>query len=593
MTDEERQAMLEELARFNLLKDATLPEPPIVPTYVANKPSKEHQIPKIADELLERMMFKQGMKATAKELVISQFWLRAICKAKALRTPPGGRFSGLNPDDFSKPPPLVTLSNADLEKSIKDHHGVAMTARALEINAEALLAYCILNNIRLPSRREIAAWTNTLPRVTESPRQIRALLAREPVAEVAKKAGRNVTEEHLRKYCRRHGIEIPEQPSAGPGVADIDAVKTAFVRTLASRNVRDLETVEIIELLLRHAPHGLTDMEIIEILGTHQVQMTRPMVQHAVVVTSRGRLQRYNGRVHLLVQEAILDLDKLKQSVQQELQSQKQWNKLQAILFVLKEAKTGISLAQLVVVLSWFGIEMAVEPLKNALRQYQKRALVEFYKGMVTLPENIRPCAIRPDETEATPNLGEITAKVQMDYAALANKQFTNVEMMDFVLSRAPQGLWVDEFLAITKSSGVDFKRHCIHSVVTHEAPERFKRQSGRLVREKAAPTFLPRVAIQTLQAVVDQVQVSPVDENGEVALQILIDFPQGLHLRELHVAIGLAGRHPNYDSFRRNLHVYAKRNRCRITDARVTFVMSTQTQNPLPTQPSQEAIAA
>lgn len=150
--------------------------------------------------------------------------------------------------------------------------------------------------------------------------------------------------------------------------------------------------------------------------------------------------------------------------------SKKDWGQLEAMRCLLAKAGRGLSIEQLCMALSWFGFQIDPTTLLKEVRRYVHQVRLQLYRGTVTLPDTPPSFTLRVAEKEPTPGLAGIQAAVREKYAALVDKEFTNVEIMEFVLSHAPQGPWADEFLAVARSLGIDFKEWCIHSVVGKEA---------------------------------------------------------------------------------------------------------------------------
>jgi hypothetical protein len=241
---------------------------------------------------------------------------------------------------------------------------------------------------------------------------------------------------------------------------------------------------------------------------------------------------------------------------------------------VLKPAPGGLAIPQLVEALSWFGIQMDTKSLLLLVRRYVSQVRLRLYRGVVTLPGTAPSFTMRVAEKEPTPSLGHSQAAAQQHFAALVDNNLTNVEVMDLVLSHAPQGLWADEFLAIAKTLGIDFKEWCIHSVVGKEAKGRFGRKNGRLSRVKPPGTF--RVTRQELHQVLDgqitvdgQAILSDQVAAGNLMVEILRLFPGGLLLTEWCAAFKLLGGQAQYKRFRAKAYSLAEKGRCTIKNLR------------------------
>jgi hypothetical protein len=449
-----------------------------------------------------------------------------------------------------------------------------------------LTAYCLLNEIATPTHRELGRWRGKLPRVKLSPQQVQVLLGREAVADVAKKAG--VSEEHLRRYCRARGIAVPGEKRPEAPAADLEVIKAAVTRELLARNGGKLKPVEALELVLSRAPHGLTDREIIAVLHAAGTPFTSMQIRYVVMQAAKGRFERYNGRVHRMQPEASVDLNKLKQAVSQATRSKAEWTKLDAIRCVLGHAKKGLSLEQLSTALAWFGIQAGTDALKLAVRRWAAQARLQLYLGTVTLPDTAPSWDLRRvEDREPTPNLASIQAAVCREFALLANQKLTNVEMMEFVLRHAPDGLWNEEFLGITKSLGVDFKESCMHSVTGKETKGRFRRKNGR-VSLVGPPTV--RITLNELQHALDgRVTAAKQSTYNDLFVEALKSFPDGLDLLDLQAAVGLLGYRRCFAAFKGTVYRLASQGRIRVN--RGHAVVSTprppgSIEPPVPTPP-------
>jgi len=570
MTPERRAAILEELVKHKLVTDGKFPEPPIVPAFILERPAKKFWVPPVSDEELVKTMFKIGTTATAKKFGTSRNWLLAVCAARGLRVPPSGRYHTDNPEDVPTPPPLVALSNTDLEAKLKELHGIQPTAQELGIDPPALTAYCYLHGIATPSQRELGTWRGKAPRVKLGPQQIKVLLGRDQgIEQIAQQAGTDVTVDHLRRYCHARGIEIPTEPPAKHPATDLEALKALVARDLAGRNGSKMEASDALDTVLSHVPRGLPDSDIIAVLEANGILITSKTIRSVINSEAKGHFARFDGRVHLLRHDTDVDLNKLQAEVKQEAQNKKDWGQLDAIRCLLARAQRGLSIQQLSTALSWFGIQIEPQPLLKEVRRYVNQVRLQLYRGTVTLPETAPSFTMRVAEKEPTPQLAEIQAAVGEKYAALIDKKFTNVEIMEFVLSHAPQGLWTDEFLAIAKSLGIDFKEWCIHSVVVKEAKGRFRRNNGRLSLVKPVA---PRVTLRDIKTALDG-QINPAETAAttDLMLDILRCFPGGLTLNEWFAATCLADLQEEFKPFRARAYYLAEEGRCVITKLRAT----------------------
>jgi hypothetical protein len=563
-----KDAILKQLVEFDFVQDGKLPETPDVPTFNAQRPVKELWLPKVSDAELEKTMFEIGVRATAKRYGTTYPQLSAVCAAKRLRVPPCGRNRTCNPADVPVPPPLVTLTNQQLEDKIRKLHGLTAAARELGINWLALKVYCYLNKIAIPSARKLGSWRGKLARVKLSPQQIKALLARgKTLEEIAQLAGDGITVEHLRRYCAKRGIKIPDEPVQAQAKSDLEAVKAAVGHELSNLDRDKLTSADVLDLVLSQAPFGLSEPDIIAVLEANGVPFTVEKIRTAISCEGNGSFAHFDGVLHLMKREAAIDLDNLKTELLPIIQGKTGWGPLEAIRCLLSQAKQGLSIPQLATGLSWFGFQTTEDRLTKDIRNYVNQVRLQMYRGVVTLPETSPSFTIGGPEKESTPNLAELTSAICERYADLVDKDLTNVEMMEFVLSQAPNGLWTDEFLAITKKLGLHFKENCIHWAASYEAKDCFRRHNGRL-------TFLqscaPRVTWRDVQLAIDRKVEFDSDLTAEdLMLDILACFPKGLLLREWHAIAQRIGLKGKLGPFRMRAYRLGRKGRCSIKNGR------------------------
>jgi RNA:NAD 2'-phosphotransferase (TPT1/KptA family) len=557
VTEEIRAAILKSLVDHNLIPDGKLPAAPEVPTFDVNPPKKPAWLPQISDAELRDRIWASNITTVAKDLGTDALWLQAVCRAKCIPVPHAGRALRGSPESAPVPPPLVTLPKAELEAILKDSHGVIPAARKLKIPPTVLSAYCVVNNISVPSHREIYLWYNNRPRVTKSPQQLRVMLAKATLDEVA--ASMDVSSEQLRRYCDRKGVSITQPRSPRPSEPSLEDIKAAVAEEISKRIYKGLKAHEAMELVLSKAPQGLKEEELIEVLGAIGIPFTKAGIKYVVTESAKGRFERRLGQVRLIdIYEPKVDLDQLKKALQNDAQESRERSLLDAIRCVLAKTPAGISLDELSVVLPSLGVDPTKTALKADVRRYARQGRLHLHWNIVSLPEKPADWTIRAKDKEATPNLDAIKADVNRDFAKLADRSFTNVELMEFVLSKAPQGLWQDEFLNLAHSLGVNFKRSCIYSVAQHEAKGRFEQRNGRL---SLVGSYQPRVTVDDIQkALAADVQTATGLTHSQLMLKLLGHFPAGLSVNELMTAVAFMGDHPSRQTLRRQVYRMARR---------------------------------
>ncbi len=568
VSEELRAKIAAELVEFGLSRDGAIPEPPQVPTFDVQKPVKQWWWPEISDEPLRDLIWKQGVKATAKELRTDQRWLAAVCRAKGIPIPKAGRYRPAPPQLLPSGSLVGHRSHKEIEALIARHHGLVGAAAALGIDFHELRAYCLEHEIAEPDRREVAAWAGKRPRVKESPQQVETLLGQKPFAQVARILG--ITEDHLGGYCHRRGIRIPQQPVQKEEVNDLPNIQAAISEALASCVDQALSDGDLLSLALAHAPEGLTDQEILRVLAANGFSLDLDRINAAMKNSEEGRFVRYRGRVHRLPKEVKIEIEALHEALKEDLKAQKTWTVLEAIRCLLGKAPGGLCVNQLSPALPWFGIRLEQEDLLRALERYDAQSRLRLYRGRVTLSQTELDWTRNLSEKEPTPNLAAVKASIREKYAALAHHHLTNVEIMEFIFSQTPHGLWKEEFLELTKELGLDFKEQCIHSVVAHEAKGRFGRKSGRIYLVGApAPARLKTKDLEQALAGLGQV-----DRNvSRLYLEVLARFPEGLTMRDLECALRLLGHSARYDTFRRRVYFRVKEGQLRTDRGHVRLV--------------------
>jgi len=482
--------------------------------------------------------------------------------------PKAGRRSGEKPEEAPIPPPLITISHDELEKLIKEQHGVEPVAKFLKINAAALRAYCALNKVPVPNATERGIYFNNRIRVKTSRAQVQMMLHKDSKEEVAKKL--NVSISYLEAYCKRHGLEIEPVHTMNVGTEEVDTIRAAITAELDAQPRRVFQNHEAMELVLSKAAEGLTEDKMVSLVEElFGIKLTVLAIKYAVNESARGRFLRRHGRIRLVgAYETGVDLEHLKSLLKPDVRQRETWSVIEALRCAVPKTKKGMSVEELLEVLPMFGIHLERTQLKRELKRLDQQGRITCYYNHVTIREGGTNCKLRVRDRDATPGLEEIKRRVQSCYASLADPNFTNVEKMKFILGMAPEGLWQHELQQIAQACGMNFKLSCIHSVVGDEAKGEFKRENGRV--RLVGSVLDPRISTKQIREALPEANGCTLSR-GALALEILKSFPGGLTIDELRAAAQMCGNIESRDTFRRKIYEMAKRTGLlQVTDGRV-----------------------
>jgi hypothetical protein len=561
VSDKIRQDVRNDLIQYGLLKDGqTIPPAPQVPHFDVTPPPYQLWLPAIPDNQLRDKIRSSNLKTAATELGTNVPWLLAICRAKQIPLPKAGRRSQQQSESAPIPPPVTTMPHDQLAKLIQERHGVAPAAKELGIYPLYLSAYCAVHKIPVPSAHALALYYNNRFKVRTSRAQVRAMLEKASLEEMA--ASLNLTVEHLRDYCKRHRIRTDRAAELRITTPIFEDIKLAVIKELNAGPCRVLKNDEAMELVLSKAPDGLTQEELVRVVDQATgVKLTAAAIKYVVNESAKGRFQRHCGQIRLIgVYETKVDMDHLKSLLKAELGRRSQWSLIQALRCVLPKTPKGLSLDQLLEVLPVFGIGLDKPALKKELKRLDRQGRITFYYNQVTCSEGTPNWKLRVHDKEPTPGFAMIKQHVEQFFAELANRNLTNVEMMRFILGMAPDGLWRDELLEIANSCGIDFRPSCIHSVVQHEAKGEFKCENGRV---RFVGAIKPRITISELRQALSTNTSSLPRKN--LILEILNHFPQGLGVNDLKVAAELVGHKVSRDTFRRQIYKIAEQSQVEV----------------------------
>jgi hypothetical protein len=567
LTEDIRTKVRQDLIDHELIKPVDpIPTAPTVPDFDVDPPKLELWLPQIADDTLRDKIWNANAKVVAKELGTDSAWLFAICRAKRIPTPKPGRAGRERPADAPIPPPLINISNSELEKLIKELHGIDPAAIKLAVRPSHLRAYCAVHKVPTPSRTERALYFNNRPRVTTSRHQVQKLLGTAPIEEVAKTL--KLPLDYLRAYCQRHQLQMGKPCAEQGNCLNIEDIKAAVAKELHAQPRRVLQNSEAMEIVLSHAPEGLHEDELIRVIAeVIGMKLTTGEIKYVAKESARGRFLRRHGRIRLVgAHETGVDIEHLKSMLKTEARARNDWLLIEALRCLVPKTLKGLSVEELAQLLPLFSIELGMQNLKRELRRLDRQGRVTFYYNRITLPESEPNFRLRVRDREATPGFEEIKKRVQQKYTALANRTFTNVQKMMFVLSMAPNGLWQDEFLEIAEASGFGFKQSCIHSVVEKEAKGQFKCENGRI---RFLGTFAERATVAEIRNALPT-ESAPELPKSELILKVMKSFPQGLTIDDLIAAAELCGHHDSRDTFRRYIYHMAKRGQLQVDDGLV-----------------------
>jgi len=544
-----------------------LPSAPVVMHFDATPPKHELWLPKCSDDELRDKIWDVGIDAAAKELGTYPQWLGGICRAKRIPTP-RGRESRERPQDAPIPPPLTTLTDGELAELIATSHGIKPAAEKLDINSERMRAYCAVRGIPVPSAHARAVFYNKRPKVKKSRKEVSRLLGQFSIDEVAAQLG--VTPDHLKAYCRRRGIQPGSAPGSKSPSITLEEIKAGVLKDLEIMPHHELTPVEAMELVLSRVPDDLDQADLIELVDqTTRIKLTLEQIKLIVKHTAKGRFYLHEARIRLLgAYEFPVDLDWLHTLVKPDLGRRDDWNLIKALRCVLPKTAKGLSVDQLLKVLPWFRIHWNEKKLKKELGRLDRHNYICFYYNRVTLPGG-SPIGHLQGHKEPTVGFDAIKAQAVSAYRQLASQELTNVEMMQFVFGMAPNGLWREELLDIAKTCGVDFKAHCIDSVVKNEAKGQFDCEHGR-VRFVGTPKHWNTI---------DDLRAALPARNGAgclrgaLVLRVLQHFPDGLKVGEIWTATKLGGHNDSRDTVRRQIYKYRKKGLVRADNGQVWLV--------------------
>ncbi|MGD0813468.1 MAG: hypothetical protein ABSA83_07680 [Verrucomicrobiota bacterium] len=567
VTEVLREAIRKDLIKHELIEEGQqIPTAPEVPDFDVTPPQHQLWLPTIPDDVLRDKLWNSSLKVVATEQGTDGAWLNAVCRAKRIPLPKAGRASREKPQDAPLPPPVTTVPHDELEKIIKELHGVAPAAKKLGIQTLHLSAYCAVHKVPVPDAHALALHYNNRPRVTTSRAQVQAMLGQSSFEDVA--SSLKVTPENLRRYCERHKIKIDPAPPSPSFTTTLDDIRAAVIKDLETKPRIPLETREAMELVLSKTPQGLSEEDLILMVEQAVgIKLTKGAIKYVLTESAKGRFERRYGRIRLIgAYETKVDLDHLKSLLKRELGRRDSWSLIEALRCAAPKTPRGLSVDQLLEVLQLFGINLDRPKLKKELKRLDRQGRVTFYYNQVTIPEGAPNWKLRVHDKESTPGFEAIKKHVHDCHAKLANPNLTNVETMKFILSMAPDGLWQDELIEVAATCGIKFKWSCIHSVVENEAKGEFKRENGRV---RLVGAFQPKVTMHDIRNALPAGKGSVISRR-DLILEVLKHFPRGLSVDDLRAAAELRGHKQSRDTFRRQIYSMAKRGQVAVESSQV-----------------------